>query len=156
MKSKKITTFFIFAFFLVLLVNINTQAETREDNNENNLPALEYYDFLVPYMHTNITVYKDGSIDILYEMEVECLSGGDPIDVFDIGFPNDHYKLSSVRAWLDGVEINSRRILKSEYIEIGVEIWLTDVGYIYPGQSAGWALSIPPCYCHNLKKVLYK
>ncbi|MBY9000717.1 MAG: hypothetical protein KGD64_07375, partial [Candidatus Heimdallarchaeota archaeon] len=108
------------------------------------------YGFEIPFMYTDIHILEDGSIDIYYEMRFFCLPGSIPgssiraIDVIDVGFPNGHYKLSSVTAKLDGRDIDSSRIKKSEYIDIGVEIWLNDVGYINPGESG-----ILEVYCHN-------
>jgi len=61
-------------------------------------------------------------------------SWADPINVVDIGFPTADYDLSSVKAKIGGYDIPSHRIQVSEFINIGVEIWLTE-HFIDPGES---------------------
>ncbi|MHA1406288.1 MAG: hypothetical protein ACTSSG_02760, partial [Candidatus Heimdallarchaeaceae archaeon] len=137
MKEKRLFTLVIVIIVCSILIQVKEPVAKDTSRFEENEQILAYYyDFNVTYMTTNITIFKDGSIDIFYELKVTCRAFGQPIDVFDIGFPNNHYQLSSVRAWLDGVEISKNRIKKSEYIDIGVEIWLNDVGFIDPGETA--------------------
>ncbi len=102
------------------------------------------YYFEVPEMTTNITLKEDGSIDILYDFTATCYdsTSTQSIDVFDIGAPNFHYDLDSVRAWKDGVEIDSSYIGESEYVDNAVEIWLNGVGFIKPGETANMKVFI--------------
>ena len=92
------------------------------------------YSFDVDYMKTNVYIELDGSITIEYWINFTCHSWADPINVVDIGFPTNDYDLSSVKAKIDGHNIPSYNIKVSEYIDIGVEIWLTG-HYIDPGES---------------------
>ncbi|MCG3220491.1 MAG: hypothetical protein H7641_03840, partial [Candidatus Heimdallarchaeota archaeon] len=103
------------------------------------------YEFEVPQMYTEIKINEDGSIDIVYE--IDFVNGASrTIDIIDIGFPNIYYKLNSVKAWLDGEEVTDVR--RSEYIEIGVEIHLDNVGYIPAYESATLQVE-----CKNQKMV---
>ncbi len=129
---------------MFISIFIVSGAGLARDLDDDSTVTLDAYGFEMSYIYTDIYILEDGSIDIYYEMEFNCLSGYQPIDVIDVGFPNDHYQLSSVTAKLNGTEIDSSRIKKSEYVEIAAEIWLTDVGYIYPGESAVFEV-----YCHN-------
>ena len=90
------------------------------------------YSFKVPKNISKITILKDGSIDIDYEIEFSCDEYAHCIDIIDVGLPNKHYDLSTARAWLNDNEVYS--IYKSEYIDIGVEIHLSGET-IYDGQS---------------------
>ncbi|MCK4972396.1 MAG: hypothetical protein KAS52_03690, partial [Candidatus Heimdallarchaeota archaeon] len=128
------------SLFISIFIFSGASLASDFDDGSTTLDAV--YGFEIPYMHTDIHILEDGSIDIYYEMEFYCLPGYSSIDVIDVGFPNNHYELSSVTAKLDSIEIDSSNIRKSEYIEIGVEIWLDDV--IIPGESA-----VLEVFCHN-------
>ncbi|MBA7546538.1 hypothetical protein ES705_38930 [subsurface metagenome] len=129
--------------FVVLTIGIllcnSAIAETTIP--ENTKSTVQSYNFEVPTMTTNITVLKDGSIDIYYTIVFKNLLGADSIDIVDIGFPNHHYEINSVRAWIDDIEIFN--IQKSTYIEIGPEIHL-DAHAILPNHTA-----VLVVYCHN-------
>jgi len=90
------------------------------------------YSFEVRSEKVNVYIEKDGSITIEYWIEFYCDPLADPIDVVDIGFPNEHYDFDSVEADLDGHELTM--IYTSEVIQIGVEIWLGSYE-ILPGES---------------------
>ena len=127
--SKK---FVVFLMIILTLHMLPSLSEARE--NESGLPVVGLdYSFEVPSIYTEITILEDGSIDIYYRFEFVNDLSADPIDVIDVGYPNVYYQLKSVRAWLNGTEIFDIR--KSEVVEIGVEVWLDDVGYIYAGQT---------------------
>jgi len=81
------------------------------------------YSFFVPTEIVEVNINIDGSVDIEYWITFQ-VSGpqSSPIDIVDIGLPNKHYKLSSVKADVDGVTLTDIR--KSEVIDIGVEIHL--------------------------------
>ncbi len=122
----------------ILLCNSAIAETTIPENTES---TVQSYNFEVPTMTTNITILKDGSIDIYYTIVFKNLLGADSIDIVDIGVPNHHYEINSVRAWIDGIEIFN--IKKSTYIEIGPEIHL-DAHAILPNHTA-----VLVVYCHN-------
>ena len=66
----------------------------------NSVPVrAQSYDFDVDYMRADVTIKKDGSIDIEYWINFTCNSWQE-IDVVDIGFPNKHYDMDSIEAFL--------------------------------------------------------
>ncbi len=91
-------------FFSTLLANGKAQA----------------YNFNVNSEKVNVYIEKDGSITIEYW--ITFTNKGEPIYVVDIGFPNEHYNIDSVKADIDGHELTD--IKPSTVIDIGVEIWL--------------------------------
>lgn len=92
------------------------------------------YGFEIDYMQANVYIEIDGSVTIEYTINFTCDLGARAIDVVDIGFPNQHYNLTSVQAKINGKNIASSRIQVSEVIPIGVEIWL-DSNRIDPDES---------------------
>ncbi len=78
------------------------------------------YDFKVVSEIANVTIRKDGGIDIEYW--IQFYAYGYSIPIVDIGFPNLYYDISSVKAWIDGTQISDIR--RSEYLMCGVEIHL--------------------------------
>ncbi|MHA1869068.1 MAG: hypothetical protein ACTSXD_13575, partial [Candidatus Heimdallarchaeaceae archaeon] len=135
MKKKTRILFLMIIFsnlLFVLTTNTNNTNALKEPIN-NNSSGFRAYSFAVSYMYTDVTIKKDGSIDIFYTINFTNFIFGDTIDIVDIGFPNKHYKLRSVQAWIDGYEITDIR--KSEYISIGVEVHLGSHS-ILPGESA--------------------
>lgn len=122
-KNKKLITILtIFSIFFVFFVS-NVKPSRAAS-----------YAFEVDYMQTNVFIEMDGSITIEYTINFTCKTNGKAIDVVDIGFPNQHYNLSSVEAKINGKDIASSRIQVSEVISIGVEIWL-DSNRINKGES---------------------
>lgn len=82
-----------------------------------------FYSFSVPTEIVQVSINIDGSADIEYWLTFQVSSPlASPIDIVDIGFPNKHYNLASVKADIDGVPLTD--IQKSEVIDIGVEIRL--------------------------------
>ena len=110
MRSKLLMIVSCSIFISIFIVSGAGLAKDLDDGTI----TLDAYGFEMPYIYTEIFILEDGSIDIYYEMEFYCLSGYQPIDVIDVGFPNNHYQLSSVTAKLNGTEIDSSRIKKSE------------------------------------------
>lgn len=90
------------------------------------------YSFDTDAMVVDVEVKKDGSINIEYWINFTNHQWASTIDVVDIGFPNEHYDLDSVKAYMNGKERTDIR--KSTYIDIGVEIWLGSES-LYSGQS---------------------
>ena len=85
----------ILGLFLLLLIlplgGVKGETDTASD----------YY-FSVPQEIVEIWINTDGSADIEYWITFTVEGGGDPIDIVDIGFPNKHYDLGSIKADVDG------------------------------------------------------
>jgi hypothetical protein len=90
------------------------------------------YRFQVQQNVVNLFINPDGRVQIIYDLTVTADSSSDPLDVFDIGLPNDTYNLSEVRASIDGVPLD--RISDSPYVDHGVAIELNSQA-IRPGQT---------------------
>jgi hypothetical protein len=95
-------------------------------------PAADYY-FKVNDLKAELTVKKDSSVDIRYAITFTPEAGSHPIDIVDIGMPNEQYDKSSARAWINGQELTV--IKDSEYVHPGVEIHL-GAKQIIPGSTA--------------------
>ncbi|MDO9085965.1 MAG: hypothetical protein Q7U53_07155 [Anaerolineaceae bacterium] len=98
--------------------------------NSNVVHAQEYY-FAVETQIMDVFVNEDGSLSIEYTFDFVNQPGAHPIDIVDVGLPNNNYVLSSITADINGNPVSS--IKKSDYIDIGVMI---DLGSnaIQPGQ----------------------
>jgi hypothetical protein len=83
--------------------------------------AADYY-FSVPSNTSDVYINQDGSVTIAYAITFANDSGASPIDVVDIGLPNDSYDLSTAKAWINNTPITE--IYKSTYIDTGVEVRL--------------------------------
>ena len=94
-------------------------------------PAADYY-FKVTELKAELTVQKDSSVDIRYAITFSPEAGSHPIDIVDIGMPNEQYDKNSARAWIDGQELAV--IKDSEYVHPGVEIHL-GAQQIMPGAT---------------------
>lgn len=86
------------------------------------VPDLQTYSFTVPELLMDVTVLPDGTTRIVYDITFE--NHGSPIDVVDIGTPNDDYDLSQMVASIDGHPLTDIRT--STYIDTGVEVHLED------------------------------
>ena len=94
-------------------------------------PAADYY-FKVTDLKAELTVQPDSSVDIRYTITFSPEAGSHPIDIVDIGMPNEQYDKNSARAWIDGQELAV--IKDSEYVHPGVEIHL-EAKQIMPGAT---------------------
>jgi len=94
------------------------------------VPNLQTYSFTVPELLMEVTVLPDGSIRIVYDITFQ--NQGSPIDIVDIGTPNDNYDLSRMVASIDGHPLDDIRT--STYIDTGVEVHLEDY-VIFAGDS---------------------
>ncbi len=74
----------------------------------------------------------DGSVALEYWFTFTCDPGAHPIDVVDVGLPTDDYRISDIRADVDGQPISF--IEDSEYVTYGVAVWLGDAT-IAPGET---------------------
>jgi hypothetical protein len=78
------------------------------------------YKFEVVSNYATYDIQADGSAKISYQIKFKNL--GQPIDIVDIGLPDDNYDLSSARASVDGAGLSDIR--KSEVVATGVEVHL--------------------------------
>lgn len=108
--------------------------------------AQDYY-FAVEKQTMDVIVNDDGSLSIEYYFDFANQPGASPIDIVDIGLPNNNYVLSSITADINGSPVKS--IKKSDYIDIGI---MVDLG----------AQAIPPgergtlhVYVETINKSLY-
>lgn len=118
------------------------------------------YDFEVPQMEATVAVNHDGSCDIYYAISFFCNSWVQPVDIVDIGMPQDTYDLDYAAAWLtppvsetlarkwspdemsdytnrcqtEQTLIPLEKIYDSEYVDPGIEVHLDPV--IDEGQFA--------------------
>jgi len=82
----------------------------------------QQYAFSVDQNISHVYINKDGSVDVEYWLTFTCQLGAHAIDIVDIGMPNEHYDISSVKADIGGVQLTDIR--PSEYVKPGVEIHL--------------------------------
>jgi hypothetical protein len=80
------------------------------------------YRFGVPSLDLNVVVNPDASVRMIYDIRFQNNAIGHPIDVVDIGTPNDDYDLARVEASIDGTPLHNIR--ESTYIDTGFEVHL--------------------------------
>jgi hypothetical protein len=56
------------------------------------------YSFNLSENRVDLYINGDGTIQIIYDLTFANDSGAHPIDVVDVGMPNDTYNLSEIRA----------------------------------------------------------
>lgn len=117
-----IRKFKLFSILLVLLLLVG---------NTPIVQAQDYY-FAVDKQDMEVFVNEDGSISIDYTFEFSNQPGAHPIDIVDIGLPNNNYVLNSITAEINGAPVAS--IDKSDYIDIGIMVDLGNQA-IQPGDS---------------------
>ncbi|MFA5313702.1 MAG: hypothetical protein WC375_10385, partial [Methanomassiliicoccales archaeon] len=85
-----------------------------------NVSAASYSSSL-SYEEVNVTVLRDGSVDIDYHF---IFTNVDGLDGVDVGLPNSHYDPLSADAMLvvDGVEYSPEMVHDSPYIEVGMAV----------------------------------
>ncbi len=93
--------------------------------------AQDYF-FAVEKQTMDVFVNEDGSLSIEYYFDLVNQPGASPIDIIDIGLPNNNYVLNSITADLNGSPLTN--IEKSDYIDIGIMIDLESQA-IQPGKS---------------------
>ncbi|MDT8896901.1 hypothetical protein QYE77_01390 [Thermanaerothrix sp. 4228-RoL] len=98
------------------------------------------YAFEVPRQEVDLYVNPNGTITIYYEIEFRNQPGASPIDVVDIGLPNENYRLSKVKAEIDGVPLTD--IEPSPYVQPGIAITLGN-HTISPGSTGTLKVTIP-------------
>ena len=122
MNKKKLILFLILVSGLLLgILLVKVEPVKAQD-----------YSFDVVSEKVNVYINQDASITIEYWIQFTCHEGAHPIDIVDIGFPNEQYDLQSVEADINGNELTDIR--RSTVIDIGVEIWLHEHS-IDPGET---------------------
>ena len=116
----KAARFYFFVAFFVLIFSLPLTSHAQD------------YSFSVPRNYSDVYVNYDGSITIRYQITFTCDFAAHPIDIVDIGLPNDSYDISSAKAWINSRPISE--IYPSTYIGTGVEVHL-GAGTIQPGQT---------------------
>ncbi len=93
-------------------------------------PLHQNYSFGVPELLMHAYVQPDGSTRIVYD--ITFVNAGGPIDIVDVGTPNDDYNIAEMTASVDGQPVTDIR--RSTYIDVGVEIHLGSAA-IAPGDT---------------------
>jgi hypothetical protein len=97
------------------------------------------YGFSVDQNFVSVYIQEDSSVDIVYDITFTCDPGAHPIDIVDVGLPNDYYDLSSAKATIDGQPVSG--IYESEWLDTGVEVHLGG-SQINPGETGTLHLEI--------------
>ncbi len=80
----------------------------------------------------DVYIEEDGTIYLAYDLTFAPDPGSHPIDVVDVGLPNDSYRISNIRASINGVPLTD--ISNSPYVSPGVAVELGPQT-IQPGQT---------------------
>ena len=97
------------------------------------------YRFKVKDLSAELTVRADGQVELRYAITFTPQPGSHPVDIVDIGMPNENYDLGAARAAIAGQTLNDIR--HSEYVKPGVEVHLGS-NAIPPGRSGTLEFSI--------------
>ena len=90
------------------------------------------YSFNLQENRVDVYIEEDGTVYLTYDMTFVPFPGSHPIDVVDVGLPNDTYRTSDIRASINGVPLTD--ISKSPYVDSGVAVEL-GANAIQPGQT---------------------
>jgi len=90
------------------------------------------YRFSVDKNYSEVDINSDGTCTIRYEIQFACDKNAHPIDIVDIGMPNESYVLKSASAKIGSKELHNIR--SSEYVHPGVEVHLGS-HEISPGET---------------------
>jgi hypothetical protein len=100
--------------------------------------AADYY-FKVNELRARLSVRPDGLVELRYAVTFTPQPGSHPVDIVDIGMPNEYYELGTARAAIAGAALSDIR--RSEYVKPGVEVHL-GAAQIAPGASGTLEFSI--------------
>jgi hypothetical protein len=95
-------------------------------------PAADYY-FKVNDLKATLIVQPDSRVEIRYAITFTPQAGSHPVNIVDIGMPNDDFDLGTATASIAGQPLTDIR--NSEFVKPGVEVHLGG-STIFPGQSA--------------------
>jgi hypothetical protein len=90
------------------------------------------YSFNLSENRVDLYINADGRVQIVYDLTFANDPGAHPIDVVDVGMPNDTYDLSEIQASIDGVPLTM--ISQGPSGEPGVSVYL-GAHEIAPGRS---------------------
>lgn len=121
-RRKSLIFVLLLAFLLGSVAGALPQSRVagRDLGDESLAPYHQNYSFAVLELIMDVTVQPDASAYIVYDITFE--NYGSPIDIVDIGTPNDDYDLDEIEASINGQALTDIRT--SEYIDTGVEIHL--------------------------------
>lgn len=105
------------------------------------------YAFNLDKMVVNVYWNEDGTLSLDYLFVFTNFQFASPIDYIDIGLPNEAYKLSNIRAEVEGEPVTD--ISASPYVKPGVAIGLGALA-IQPGETAQVRV-----YIEAIERVLY-
>ncbi len=97
-------------------------------------PAVQAQDYRFNLRENRVHLYinHDGTVQIVYDLTFTCDPGAHPIDVVDVGLPNNTYRLGEIWASIDGAPLAG--ISDSPYVKPGVAVELGRYA-IQPGQT---------------------
>ncbi len=90
------------------------------------------YSFTLDREEVDVWINRDGSLRLAYAFTFTCDAWADPIDVVDVGLPNENYLLADIRAEVNGKALIP--IVHSPYVQPGVAVPLGS-HTIRPGRS---------------------
>jgi hypothetical protein len=90
------------------------------------------YRFNLQQNHVDLYINQDGTVQIVYDLTFANDPGAPPIDVVDIGMPNNTYSLSQVKASIGGTTLTD--ISNSPYVKPGIAVGFGSRA-IQPGQT---------------------
>lgn len=90
------------------------------------------YRFNVRENRSDLYINPDGTVQIVYDLTFAPEPGSDPVDVVDVGLPNGSYRVSEIRASIDGRPLTD--VSDSPYVEHGVAVEL-GANAIQPGDT---------------------
>ncbi len=96
------------------------------------LARAQTYSFTLDREEVDVWIDRDGSLRLAYAFTFACDSRAVPIDVVDVGLPNEAYDLARIRAEVSGKPVF--RIEPSPYVQPGVAVYLGSRA-ILPGRS---------------------
>lgn len=126
-------------FLLVALIFLLAPAGTAR---------AQTYSFSLDREEVDVWINRDGTVRLVYAFTFTCDSWADPIDVVDVGLPNEAYDLGRIRAEVDGNPVF--RIEPSPYVQPGVAVYLGTQA-ILPGQSGTVRV-----WVDGVRKMLYE
>jgi hypothetical protein len=90
------------------------------------------YSFNLQQNRSSLYINEDGTVQIVYDLTFANDPGAPPIDVVDVGMPNNTYSLSQITASIGGASLSD--ISNSPYVKPGVAVGFGS-RTIQPGQT---------------------